>query len=86
MRVGERNVEPETGVGAVVVEAQPLLVVGLEAVGELVERAGLPVAAVVVGDVGLGERHVGLHGQERIHSSEVREEERLDLVFDHAAD
>lgn len=50
--VGERNVEPEAGVGPVVVEPQPFLVVGLEAIGHLVLRARLPVAAVVVGDVG----------------------------------
>lgn len=86
MGVGERNVEPETSVGSVVVEAQPLLVVGLKAVGELVEGRGLVVSAVVVGDVGLGKGHVGLHGEQRVEPSEVREEKGLHLVIDHPAD
>lgn len=84
--VGERNVEPETSVGSVVVEAQPFLVVGLEAVGELVEGRGLVVSAVVVGDIGLGKGHVGLHGEQRVEPSEVREEKGLHLVIYHPAD
>lgn len=83
--VGERNVEPETSVGTVVVEAKPLLVVGLEAVGYLVEGICLPISAIVVGDVGLGKGHVGLHGEKRVQPSEVREEKGLHLVFDHPA-
>lgn len=71
--VGERNVEPKTGVGTIVIKPKPFLVVGLETIGDLIERICLPVTTVIIGDVGLGKGYVGLHGEKRVQPSEVGE-------------